>query len=64
VYKRQELGHDTKVQEIMTNLKKINNLHLTGNAFNGVGVNDVVRDAMRVSQAIISKAIKNPPEQE
>jgi len=59
-----DLGHATKVQDIMTKLQQINHLHLTGNAFYGVGVNDVVRDAHRVSQVIINEVTKNPPEKE
>lgn len=42
------LGHRKRVEGINSALSEYPNLHLTGNAFNGVGVNDCVRDAARV----------------
>jgi protoporphyrinogen/coproporphyrinogen III oxidase len=45
------LGHAQKVRNIMENLKQHEGLHLTGNAYYGVGVNDCVRDAKRVANS-------------
>lgn len=42
------LGHGKKVAQIMHEIKSLSGLHLVGNAFYGVGVNDAVRDARRV----------------
>lgn len=42
------LGHAENVQQIMRGVAQHRGLHVVGNAFYGVGVNDCVRDAKRV----------------
>ncbi len=55
-----ELGHQAKVADIMQDLKAMKGLHLVGNAFYGVGVNDCVRDAKRVVAELRAKDKKGP----
>ena len=51
-----ELGHRARVEGIMREVATRPGLHLTGNAYYGVGVNDCVRDAKRVTEAVLSLA--------
>lgn len=46
------LGHGQKVQAVMEEIRKLEGVFLTGNAFYGVGVNDCVRDAKRTANAV------------
>jgi protoporphyrinogen/coproporphyrinogen III oxidase len=46
------LGHGQKVQTIMDEVKKLPGIHLTGNAFYGVGVNDCVRAAKQLASQL------------
>ena len=48
-----EIGHGEKVKTVMQEVTKFPGLHLTGNAYYGVGVNDCVRDAKRVADAVL-----------
>lgn len=50
------LGHRKKVADITRALQAYPNLYLTGNAFNGVGVNDCVRDAARTATLLVDGA--------
>jgi len=49
-------GHRDRVARIMTAAGARPGLHLTGNAYYGIGVNDCARDANRVAQAIRASA--------
>ncbi len=53
------LGHGQKVQTVMKEVTCLTGIFLTGNAFYGVGVNDCVRDAKRVADAIIGHLNSN-----
>ncbi|MBS3966177.1 MAG: protoporphyrinogen oxidase [Truepera sp.] len=46
------VGHSARVARIMTATQALPGLYLTGNAYYGVGLNDCVRDAQRVTRAI------------
>ena len=48
-----ELGHGVRVSTIMQEVAAQPGLHLTGNAYYGVGVNDCVRDAKRVVDEVL-----------
>lgn len=48
------LGHSARIGELMAKLPP--RLLLTGNAYFGIGVNDCVRDAERVAQALLTTA--------
>ena len=48
-----EIGHGERVKTVMQEVTKFPGLHLTGNAYYGVGVNDCVRDAKRVADAVL-----------
>ena len=54
------LGHGKRVSSIMTSLQKYAGLHVCGAAYNGIGVNDCVRDARRVVAAVTGEAPENP----
>ena len=47
------LGHRGGVETIMREVSACPGLHLTGNAYYGVGVNDCVRDARRVANEVL-----------
>ena len=47
-------GHGARVDRIMQAARTVGGLHLTGNAYFGVGLNDCVRDAKRVADEIAS----------
>jgi len=47
-----ELGHRERVRAAEEALAAHPGLHLTGNAYRGVGLNDTVRDARRVAEAV------------
>ena len=51
-----ELGHVMRVATIMREVSAYTGLYLTGNAYYGVGVNDCVRDARRVADAVLSSS--------
>ena len=55
------LGHQRKIADIETALGEYPNLYLTGNAYRGVGVNDCVRDALRVARALTAGACSPSP---
>ena len=46
------LGHRARVETVMRAVATHSNLFLTGNAYYGVGVNDTVRDAHRVTDVL------------
>ena len=46
------VGHSTRVARIMAATQSLPGLYLTGNAYYGVGLNDCVRDAQRITRAI------------
>ena len=46
------LGHAPRVEAILAALQQQPDLHVVGNAFHGVGVNDCVRDAKRVATEV------------
>lgn len=48
-----ELGHRARVERIRREVEAHSGLHLTGNAYYGVGVNDCVRDAKRVADEVL-----------
>ena len=48
------LGHPEKVNRVMDAVATHDGLHLTGNAYYGVGVNDSVRDAHRVVKEVLN----------
>ena len=50
------LGHSEKVAAVMAKVTTHEGLHLTGNAYYGVGVNDCVRDAHRVAGKILAES--------
>ena len=49
-----QLGHNQKVNAVMEEVET-KNIFLTGNAYYGLGVNDCIRDAQRVVQALKQK---------
>ncbi len=55
------LGHRKKVTTVEEALSAYPDLHLTGNAYRGVGVNDCVRDALRVARALTAGAVPPHP---
>ena len=55
------LGHRRRVTDIESALGEYPNLYLTGNAFNGVGVNDCVRDALRVARVLTTESAPPRP---
>ncbi len=50
------LGHEARVRAAEEALGALPGVHLAGNAYRGVGVNDCVRDARRVVAAVASSA--------
>jgi oxygen-dependent protoporphyrinogen oxidase len=48
------LGHPARVRTIMASLPP--GLHVVGNAYHGVGVNDCIRDARRVADTLLAEA--------
>jgi len=46
------LGHQSRVQEIETRVKNHAGLFVTGNAFHGVAMNDVVEQAGLIAQRV------------
>ncbi|RKG91610.1 protoporphyrinogen oxidase [Corallococcus terminator] len=46
------VGHLGRVEALDTGLKRWPGLHLTGNAYRGVGVNDCIREATRLADAL------------
>ena len=49
-----ELGHPDKLERLSAGLAGVPGLHLAGNAYRGIGVNDCVREARRLAGAILS----------
>lgn len=45
-------GHGERVAHVMAAARRAGGLHLTGNAYHGVGLNDCVRDARRVADEL------------
>ena len=52
------LGHTKRVSSIMMSLQKYPGLYVCGNAYNGIGINDTVRDARRA----VAQITGAPPE--
>ena len=48
------LGHADRMKVIEDNLSRIGGLHITGNAYYGIGLNDCVRQSHQVAQEICS----------
>ena len=46
------VGHLERLASMDERLKRWPGLHLTGNAYRGVGVNDCIRDATRLADAL------------
>lgn len=46
------IGHSEVMRRIEQELRQIGNLHLTGNAYYGIGLNDCVKQSWRVADAI------------
>ncbi len=55
------LGHRERVADITHALSEHRNLYLTSNALNGVGVNDCVRDALRVARELTNEPTARQP---
>lgn len=49
-------GHGERVRRVMSAVRKAGGLHLTGNAYYGVGLNDCVRDAHRIRDEVTRDA--------
>ncbi|MFC6930698.1 protoporphyrinogen oxidase [Actinomadura yumaensis] len=48
------VGHRRRVDRVLAAVAELGGLHLAGNAYHGVGVNDCVRDARRVAADVTS----------
>jgi protoporphyrinogen/coproporphyrinogen III oxidase len=49
-----QIGHRSRVATALAAVAELGGVHLAGNTFHGVGVNDCVRDARRAAQEILS----------
>jgi oxygen-dependent protoporphyrinogen oxidase len=49
-----EVGHTFRMRQLAQLLDPLPNLHLLGNAYNGVGLPDLIRDARAAANAIVS----------
>jgi protoporphyrinogen/coproporphyrinogen III oxidase len=45
-------GHADRLVEIEREIKKLGNIHLTGNAYYGIGLNDCVKQSYRVAESV------------
>ena len=55
------VGHRSRMDAVMADAQQLGGLHLTGNSFYGVGVNDCVRDARRVADAVLGRTDRVDP---
>ncbi len=51
-----DLLHESRLKSVQQHLEQIPHLLLTGNAYRGVGINDVIRDATRVAQTMLERS--------
>jgi oxygen-dependent protoporphyrinogen oxidase len=54
------LGHPARLAALERELVAFPGLHLTGNAYRGIGVNDCVREAKRLAERITGKTAPAP----
>lgn len=47
-----KIGHANRMSSIESELSRLGNLHITGNAYYGIGLNDCVKQSFKVAQAI------------
>ena len=50
------LGHDAILRDIEDTLSKIHGLHLTGNAYQGIGVSECIINSERLAQKLINNS--------
>jgi oxygen-dependent protoporphyrinogen oxidase len=51
-----ERGHCSRLDGIRRDLRKTPGLHLAGNAYAGIGVNDCVRESRALADALLEEA--------
>ena len=51
-----EVGHLERIAELDVHIRDIGSLTLLGNAYRGVGLPDLIRDARSAAKAIVEKA--------
>ena len=51
------VGHLARVSSIDAALQRWPGLHLTGNAYKGVGINDCIRNGMGLAQTLAAEAV-------
>ena len=47
-----EVGHQKRIEEVESRLAKLSGLHLSGNAFAGIGIPDCIRRSKFVAESI------------
>ncbi len=48
------VGHSERLERIETELRRLGNIHVAGNAYYGVGINDCVKQASRITEWLTS----------
>lgn len=55
-----QVGHRTRIDAGLAEVAKLGGLHLAGNTYHGVGINDCVRDARRVVADVVRQPVTVP----
>jgi protoporphyrinogen/coproporphyrinogen III oxidase len=55
-----QVGHRTRIDAGLAEVARLGGLHLAGNTYHGVGINDCVRDARRVVEDVLARTVGAP----